>query len=93
MSWRIVLISSHHIGVYEQMALELSQSGSLPVRGARSGSDALAQKVRRVRMKTLESGRVRMRVAEQALWESSFPGIWQRCVHPRRRTAPGGAET
>ena len=68
----------HHIGVYEQVALELAQSGTLPVRGARSGSDALAQKVRRVRMKTLESGRGRMRVAEQALWESSFPGIWQR---------------
>ena len=68
----------HHIGVYEQVALELSQSGSLPVRGARSGSDALAQKVRRVRMKTLETGRARMRVAEQALWETSFPGIWER---------------
>lgn len=51
---------------------------SLPVRGPQSASDALAQKVRRVRMKTLLTGRKAMRVAERITWEEAFPSIWQR---------------
>eukprot|EP00435_Cladocopium_sp_Y103_P074107 s366_g46.t1 len=56
----------------------VERTGCLPVRGPKSEADALAQRVRRVRVKTLESGAKKMRPAEQAYWESHFPGIWQR---------------
>lgn len=48
--------------------------------GPQSSADALAQKVRRVRTKTVLSGRKAMRAAEQTRWESAFPEIWQRRV-------------
>jgi len=52
---------------------------TLPVRGPQSASDALAQKVRRIRMKTMLTGRKAMH-AERTAWESAFPSIWQRRV-------------
>eukprot|EP00435_Cladocopium_sp_Y103_P047175 s119_g13.t1 len=51
------------------------------VRGPNSASDPLAQKVRRVRTKTLLTGRKAMRFAELTYWETTFPNIWQRRVN------------
>ena len=71
----------HHIVVFDAVMEEFERSGGLPVRGPQSSTDALAQKVRRVRMKTLQSGRRRMRLAEQSHWELSFPEIWESRRH------------
>ena len=71
----------HHIVVFDAVMEEFERSGGLPVRGPQSSTDALAQKVRRVRMKTLQSGRGRMRLAEQSHWELSFPEIWESRRH------------
>ena len=68
----------HHLKVFEEVQELWQNQQSLPVRGPQSASDALAQKVRRVRMKTLLTGRKAMRVAERITWEEAFPSIWQR---------------
>ena len=68
----------HHLKVFEEVQELWQNEQSLPVRGPQSASDALAQKVRRVRMKTLLTGRKAMRVAERITWEEAFPSIWQR---------------
>ena len=68
----------HHAKVFEEVQELWQNEQSLPVRGPQSASDALAQKVRRVRMKTLLTGRKAMRVAERITWEEAFPSIWQR---------------
>ena len=70
----------HHLEVFEQVRMLWDEQGILPTRGPQSATDALAQKVRRVRAKTLLPGRKAMRAAEQACWESTFPKIWQRRV-------------
>ena len=70
----------HHLEVFEQVRMLWDEQGILPTRGPQSATDALAQKVRRVRAKTLLPGRRAMRAAEQACWESTFPKIWQRRV-------------
>ena len=70
----------HHLEVFEQVRMLWDEQGILPTRGPQSATDALAQKVRRVRAKTLLLGRKAMRAAEQACWESTFPKIWQRRV-------------
>ena len=56
------------------------EEGILPTRGPQSATDALAQSVRRVRLKTLLTRRKAMRAAEQACWETAFPKIWQRRI-------------
>ena len=68
----------HHLKVFEEVQELWQNEQPLPVRGSQSASDALAQKVRRVRMKTLLTGRKAMRVAERITWEEAFPSIWQR---------------
>ena len=70
----------HHLEVFEQVRMLWDEQGILPTRGPQSATDALAQKVRRVRAKTLLPARKAMRAAEQACWESTFPKIWQRRV-------------
>ena len=69
-----------HAEVFNAVAAEYALSGKLPARRPQSSTDALAQKVRRVRLYLEASGSERMRFAEQALWESSFPGTWERRV-------------
>ena len=70
----------HNLEVFEQVRMLWDEQGILPTRGPQSATDALAQKVRRVRAKTLLPGRKAMRAAEQACWGSTFPKIWQRRV-------------
>ena len=67
-----------HRQIFEDVQTEFAGTGCLPMRGPRSPTDALAQRVRRVRLKTLETGRKKMRRAEQMYWEQHFPGIWER---------------
>ena len=70
----------HHAEVFEQVKTLWQEKGFLPTRGPESATDALAQSVRRIRLKTLLTGRKAMRAAEQACWESAFPKICQRRV-------------
>ena len=70
----------HHLQIFEEVKLLWQDESVLPTRGPQSSSDALAQKVRRARTKTLLTGRKAMRAAEQVHWESTFPKIWQRRV-------------
>ena len=70
----------HHLQVFEEVKVLWQEEGVLPTRGPQSSSDALAQKVRRVKAKTLLLDRKGMRAAEQMCWESTFPKIWQRRV-------------
>ena len=70
----------HHLQVFEEVQVLWQDERVLPAQGPQSSSDAVAQKVRRVRTKTLLTGRKAMRAAEQACWESTFPKIWQRRV-------------
>ena len=70
----------HHLEVFDQVRMLWQEQGILPTRGPQSATDALAQKVRRVRTKTLLTGRKAMRAAEQACWETTFRKIWQRRV-------------
>ena len=69
----------HHACIYDEVMEMWRTDGVLPTRGPQSSSDALAQKVRRVRSKTILPGRRGMRPAEQEKWESSFgSALWQR---------------
>ena len=67
----------HHLKVFEEVQELWQNEHTLPVRGPQSASDALAQKVRRIHMKTMLTGRKAMH-AERTAWESAFPSIWQR---------------
>ena len=70
---------SHHATIFDEVASLWESEKVLPTRGPQSGSDALAQKIRRVRTKTLLLGRKAMRPAECEKWDS-FPGLWSRRV-------------
>ena len=54
----------HHLQIFEEVKLLWREEGTLPTRGPQSSSDALAQKLRRVRTKTVLTGRKAMRFAE-----------------------------
>ena len=69
----------HHATVFDEVAQLWESEKVLPTRGPQSSSDALAQKIRRVRTKTLLLGRKAMRPAECEKWDT-FPGLWSRRV-------------
>ena len=70
------LWNPRHVETFEEVQKCLAETGDLPVRGPRSPTDALAQKVRRIRLMTFAAGRKRMRQVEQQHWEKTFPNIW-----------------
>ena len=70
------LWNPRHVETFEEVQKCLAETGDLPVRGPRSPTDALAQKVRRIRLMTFATGRKRMRQVEQQHWEKIFPNIW-----------------
>ena len=70
------LWNPRHAETFEEVQKCLAETGDLPVRGPRSPTDALAQKVRRIRLMTFAAGRKRMRQVEQQHWEKTFPNIW-----------------
>ena len=69
----------HHATIFDEVAQLWESEKVLPTRGPQSSSDALAQKIRRVRTKTLLLGRKAMRPAECEKWDT-FPGLWSRRV-------------
>ena len=70
------LWNPRHVETFEEVQKCLAETGDLPVRGPRSPTDALAQKIRRIRLMTFAAGRKRMRQMEQQHWEKTFPNIW-----------------
>ena len=70
------LWNPRHAETFEAVQQCVAETGELPVRGPRSSTDALAQKVRRLRLLTYAPGRQRMRQMEQWHWETNFPKIW-----------------
>ena len=70
------LWNPRHAETFEAVQQCVAETGELPVRGPRSSTDALAQKVRRLRLLTYAPGRQRMRQMEQWHWDTNFPKIW-----------------